>query len=162
MVKNPPAKAGVMVRSLVWEDPTFRRAAKPVLHSKRSRCSEKAVSHRKSSLHSLRWRKPVGSNKDPVQPKINRINKPFFFKARQNKTKTQRRGSQEMYETAYLQVRFSPVSQSIRLQCGRPGFDPWVGKIPWGRKWQPLQYSCLENPMDGGAWWATVHGVAQG
>ena len=25
----------------------------------------------------------------------------------------------------------------------------------------PLQYSCLENPMDGEAWWATVHGVAQ-
>ena len=25
----------------------------------------------------------------------------------------------------------------------------------------PLQYSCLENPMDGGAWWATVHGVAK-
>ena len=26
----------------------------------------------------------------------------------------------------------------------------------------PLQYSCLENPMDGGAWWAAVHGVAEG
>ena len=26
----------------------------------------------------------------------------------------------------------------------------------------PLQYSCLENPMDGGAWWTTVHGVAEG
>ena len=26
----------------------------------------------------------------------------------------------------------------------------------------PLQYSCLENPMDGGAWWAAVHGVAWG
>ena len=26
---------------------------------------------------------------------------------------------------------------------------------------KPLQYSCLENPMDGGAWWATVHGVAR-
>ena len=25
----------------------------------------------------------------------------------------------------------------------------------------PLQYSCLENPMDGGAWWAVVHGVAK-
>ena len=25
----------------------------------------------------------------------------------------------------------------------------------------PLQYSCLENPMDGGAWWATVHGIAK-
>ena len=27
--------------------------------------------------------------------------------------------------------------QSVCLQCGRPGFDPWVGKIPWRRKWQP-------------------------
>ena len=26
---------------------------------------------------------------------------------------------------------------------------------------KPLQYSCLENPMDGGAWWAAVHGVAK-
>ena len=29
------------------------------------------------------------------------------------------------------------------------------------RKWQPLQYSCLENSMDRGAWWATVHEVAK-
>ena len=27
--------------------------------------------------------------------------------------------------------------KSVCLQCGRPGFDPWVGKIPWKRKWQP-------------------------
>ena len=38
-----------------------------------------------------------------------------------------------------------------RLQCRRPSFDPWVRKIPWRRKWQPLQHSCLENPMDRGA-----------
>ena len=31
----------------------------------------------------------------------------------------------------------------------------------WRRQWHPLQYSCLENPMDGGAWWAAVHGVAK-
>ena len=31
----------------------------------------------------------------------------------------------------------------------------------WRRKWHPLQYSCLENPRDGGAWWAAVYGVAQ-
>ena len=31
----------------------------------------------------------------------------------------------------------------------------------WRRKWQPLQCSCLENPRDGGAWWADVYGVAQ-
>ena len=94
-------------------------------------------------------------------------------------------------------------------QCRRHGFDPWVGKIPWRRAWQPtpvflpgefhgqrslvgyspwghkesdmterlhfhfslscigegngnpLQCSCLENPRDGGAWWAAVYGVAQ-
>jgi len=27
--------------------------------------------------------------------------------------------------------------KSVCLQCGRPGFDPWVRKVPWGRKWQP-------------------------
>ena len=43
----------------------------------------------------------------------------------------------------------------------RPEFDPWAGKIPWRRAWQPLHYSCLENPMDRGAWWATVHRVAK-
>ena len=31
----------------------------------------------------------------------------------------------------------------------------------WRRKWQPLQRSCLENPRDGGAWWAAVYGVAE-
>ena len=34
--------------------------------------------------------------------------------------------------------------------------DPWIRKIPWRRAWHPLQYSCLENPMDRGSWWATV------
>ena len=31
----------------------------------------------------------------------------------------------------------------------------------WRRKWHPLQCSCLENPRDGGAWWAAVYGIAQ-
>ena len=43
-----------------------------------------------------------------------------------------------------------------------PGFDPWVGKIPWKRgNGYPLQYSCLENPRDRGAWQAAVYGVTQ-
>ena len=46
-------------------------------------------------------------------------------------------------------------------QRRRCEFDPWVRKIPWRRKGNPLQYSCLENPMDRGAWQATVHGVAK-
>ena len=37
----------------------------------------------------------------------------------------------------------------------------WAGKTPWRRKWLPLRCSYLENPMDRGACWATVHGVAK-
>ena len=40
--------------------------------------------------------------------------------------------------------------------CRRYRFHPLVWKIPWRRKWQPTSYSCLGNPMDKGAWWATV------
>ena len=40
-------------------------------------------------------------------------------------------------------------------------FDPGSGRSPGGGHGNPLQYSCLENPMDRGAWWATVHRVAQ-
>ena len=36
--------------------------------------------------------------------------------------------------------------------AGEPGFDPWVAKFARVGKGNPLQYSCLENPMDGGAW----------
>ena len=38
----------------------------------------------------------------------------------------------------------------------------WNGLQPGEGNGTPLQYSCLENPMDGGAWWAAVHGVAEG
>ena len=41
------------------------------------------------------------------------------------------------------------------------GSIPELGGFPGGRNGNPLQYSCLENPMDGAAWWATVQGVAK-
>ena len=41
----------------------------------------------------------------------------------------------------------------------RHGFDPWVGKIPGGGHVSPLQYSCLENPTDTGAWWVQSTGL---
>ena len=41
----------------------------------------------------------------------------------------------------------------------RRGFNPWIGKIPGGGNDNPLQDSCLENPMDGGACRATVHRI---
>ena len=61
-----------------------------------------------------------------------------------------------------LQALASPHSLvQVCLQCGRPGIDPWVGKIPGEGKGYPLQYSCLDNSMNRGAWQATVHGVAR-
>ena len=41
------------------------------------------------------------------------------------------------------------------------GSIPGLGRSPGGRNGNLLQYSCLENPMDSEAWWATVHGVAK-
>ena len=38
---------------------------------------------------------------------------------------------------------------------------PGSGRSPGEGNGNPLQYSCLENFMDGGAWWATIHGVAK-
>ena len=45
--------------------------------------------------------------------------------------------------------------------AGDPGSIPRSGRSSGEGNGNPLQYSCLENPMDGGAWWATVHGVAK-
>ena len=47
------------------------------------------------------------------------------------------------------------------FQCRRFTFNPWLRKIPWRRKWQPLQCSCLENSTDEGLWQVTVHGFAK-
>ena len=53
-----------------------------------------------------------------------------------------------------------PACQCRRHE--RLGFDPWVGRIPLeGKHSNPLQYSCLKNPMDSGAWWAAVRGVTE-
>ena len=45
--------------------------------------------------------------------------------------------------------------------AGDPGSIPGSGRSPGKGNGSPLQYSCLENPMDWGAWWAAVHGVTK-
>ena len=52
-------------------------------------------------------------------------------------------------------------SKESACQCRRHRFNPWVRKIPWRRKWQHTPVFFLENPMDGGAWQATLPGVAK-
>ena len=64
----------------------------------------------------------------------------------------------------YLQIRgFSGGSDDKESACnaGDLNFDPWVRKIPWRGNDSPLQYSCLENPMDRGALRATVREVTK-
>ena len=58
----------------------------------------------------------------------------------------------------------SLVAQIVKVSAynaGDPGSIPGSERSPEEGNGTPLQYSCLENPMDGGAWWAAVHGVAQ-
>ena len=59
-------------------------------------------------------------------------------------------------------MMISLVAQTIKASAynvGDLGSIPGLGKSPGEGNGNPLQFSCLENPMDGGAWWATVHGV---
>ena len=52
-------------------------------------------------------------------------------------------------------------SKESVCNAGDPGLIHGSGRSPGGRNGDPLQYSCLENPMDRGAWQAAVHGVAR-
>ena len=52
-------------------------------------------------------------------------------------------------------------SKESACNAGDLGSIPGPGRSPGGGNCNPLQYSCLGNPMDGGAWWATVHGVVR-
>ena len=49
-----------------------------------------------------------------------------------------------------------PMQEPQEMQVRSLGWE-----IPWRRKWQPLQYSCLGNPMDRGAWWNIGHKIAK-
>ena len=52
-------------------------------------------------------------------------------------------------------------SKESTCQCRRLQFDPWVGKIPWRRKWQPTPVFLPWESQGRGAWWAAIYGVAQ-
>ena len=54
-----------------------------------------------------------------------------------------------------------PDSKESACNVGDLGLIPGSGRSPGGGHGNPLQYSCLENPMDRGAWQATVYGVAK-
>ena len=51
--------------------------------------------------------------------------------------------------------------KNLPANAGDLGWIPGLGRSPGDRNGNPLQCSCLENPMDGGVWWAKVHGIAK-
>ena len=55
-------------------------------------------------------------------------------------------------------ITVSVVAQMVN-NAGDPGMIPGWGRSPGEGDGNPLQYSCLENSRDRGAWWATVHGL---
>ena len=67
-----------------------------------------------------------------------------------------------MYTTFVYQC-FPGGSEVKASACnaGDLGSIPGLGRPPGEGNGNPLQYSCLENPMDRGGWWATVHGVTK-
>ena len=57
-----------------------------------------------------------------------------------------------------------PIVKNLPANVGDirdAGLIPGSGRSLGGGRGNPLQYSCLENPTDRGAWWATVHGVSK-
>ena len=58
----------------------------------------------------------------------------------------------------------SPGGSEVKVSAfnvGDQGSIPGLGRSPGGGNHYPLQYSCLENPKDRGAWWPRAHGVAK-
>ena len=68
-----------------------------------------------------------------------------------------------IYINAVIYMDFPGGSDSkvSAYNVGDLGLIPGLGRSPGEGNGNPLQYSCLENPMDGGVWWAIVNGVAK-
>jgi len=63
----------------------------------------------------------------------------------------------------YLTLVFPNGSECKESTCNAEDLSliPGLGRSPGGRNGNSLQYSCPENPMDSGVWWATMHGVTK-
>ena len=72
-----------------------------------------------------------------------------------------RRGDNSCSQVVGLDFPAGSDGKASPYNVRDPGLIPGLGRSSGEGNGNPLQYSCLENPMDGGAWQATVHGVAK-
>ena len=75
-------------------------------------------------------------------------------------------GQESLHPQGHKELDMTRVSPSHEVKasaCNAGDLDsiPGLGRYPGEGNGIPLQYSCLENPKDRGAWWATVHGVTK-
>ena len=67
----------------------------------------------------------------------------------------------QLQKTTYYMIPFLLDVQNRQIYRDKKKISGCLGLVDGEGNGNPLQYSCLENPMDGGAWQATVHGVAK-
>ena len=67
------------------------------------------------------------------------------------------------YLCVYMCVGFPGASEGKESACNAEDMSliPGLGRFPGGEHGNSFQYSCLENPVERGAWWATVHRVTK-
>ena len=66
-----------------------------------------------------------------------------------------------LFHVQYKNFPDGSMVKNLSANAGDLGLIPGSGRSPGEGNGKPLQYSCLENPMDKGAWWTTVHGVTK-
>ena len=91
---------------------------------------------------------------EPAKSRTSNSTHGCFFKESKNTHLKQ-------YMHSYRASQVVLVLKNLPANAGNVGLIPGLGKFPGGRHGNPLQYSCLENPMDRRAWQATVHWITK-
>ena len=113
---------------------------------------------------------PENEGKQKAKERYTNLNADFQRTARSNKKEFSNEqckeieGKNRMGKTRVLFIPAGSVVKNppaMQETCRRHEFSPWVGKIPWRRKWQPTLVFLPGESQGRGAWWAAVYGIAQ-
>ena len=69
--------------------------------------------------------------------------------------------TKQIWHSQSMEIPCGSDSEESARNAGDLGSVPGLGRSPGEGNGYPLQYSCLENPMDRGVWWVTIHGISE-